>query len=94
MALNPISMLIPSPSICLSVARAAEIDLTKLDEDVKRAALGEAQLLSSLQHPCIVGYVDVRASSNAAGGCTCTCMDSCWLCGDVLLPPRSLELHH
>jgi NIMA (never in mitosis gene a)-related kinase len=35
-----------------------EIDLTKLDADVKRAALGEAQLLSSLQHPCIVGYIE------------------------------------
>jgi NIMA (never in mitosis gene a)-related kinase len=35
-----------------------EIDLTKLDEDVKRAALGEAQLLSSLNHPCIVGYIE------------------------------------
>ena len=35
-----------------------EIDLRSLTADVKRAALGEAQLLSSLQHPCIVGYIE------------------------------------
>lgn len=35
-----------------------EIDLRSLTADVKRAALGEAQLLSSLAHPCIVGYIE------------------------------------
>lgn len=55
-----------------------EIDLRSLTADVKRAALGEAQLLSSLAHPCIVGYIesfitdapplDAAAETGKAGG--------------------------
>jgi NIMA (never in mitosis gene a)-related kinase len=35
-----------------------QIDLARLDPSVKAAALNEAQLLSSLKHPCIVGYIE------------------------------------
>jgi NIMA (never in mitosis gene a)-related kinase len=43
-----------------------EIDLTACDEATKRAALGEAQLLSSLQHPCIVGYIESFLTAEAS----------------------------